>query len=146
MKCASIPKEICSSSSMCVPDCDWLDCSARFDDQKSFQSVFGLCVPYNLSQIVAYLMCETHSVYKKAQEKLPSIVRCPNRSDPATSFSPQTIYLLIGIGIVIALTLFASIFYRFMMKKNKIPPFRPPDCCPSFLFPRPDYNLSLIHI
>ncbi|EAR98407.1 transmembrane protein, putative (macronuclear) [Tetrahymena thermophila SB210] len=64
-----------------------------------------------------------------------------------TPDNKETSYFGLSFGFILVLAasvLFFFVgFYRYSLRKYKIPPFSPPNFCPNFLFPRPENDLLM---
>ncbi|KAL4485584.1 hypothetical protein ABPG73_015376 [Tetrahymena malaccensis] len=82
---------------------------------------------------------ETKKETEEKQEDEKIISPAPENKD--------TSYFGLSFGFILLLA--ASIlfffvgFYRYSLRKYKIPPFSPPSFCPNFLFPRPENDLLM---
>ncbi|KAL4478299.1 hypothetical protein ABPG72_009535 [Tetrahymena utriculariae] len=95
---------------------------------------------------------ETTQVITPQEEKKETKQETEEKQEDEKIISPtpdnkESSYFGLSFGFILILAacvLFFFVgFYRYSLRKYKIPPFTPPNFCPNFLFPRPENDLLM---
>lgn len=136
--CSSIGLNSCKDSQKCSPDCSYVEC--RQDEFDPSTRVFAMCVPSTDSSSDIISKCSNHVKFVDSQPEFYKL-EC-SRTDDMNSYTPPDSshsffkFLLILLGVVLIATFITSVFYRFKLSMDGVPPFEPPAMIPEFIFPR----------
>lgn len=134
--CSSIGLVSCKDSQKCMQECNYVEC--RKDAEKADSKVFAMCLPSKLSNEDILNRCRNHVEFEESSPHIYKIT-CDKKDEdyvPDKSSHSFFKFLLIVMGIIILVTFISSVYYRFKMGMDGIPPFDPPSFTPNFIFPR----------
>jgi len=143
-ECSSIGLNSCKDQNKCISDCSYVECRRELSDPGS--RVFAICLPSKLSEEEVLNRCRNHIVFSqddKTSTKInPQVYKltCNKQEEflyiPKESSHTFFKFILILFGVIVLATFISSVYYRFKMSMDGIPPFEAPAIVPNFIFPR----------
>jgi hypothetical protein len=137
--CSSIGLNSCKDSQKCTPECSYVEC--RHDEFDPSTRVFAMCLPSSYSNSDIISKCTNHVKFVNSQPEFYKF-DCSRSDDDMNSYNPADSshsffkFLLVILGVVLIATFITSVFYRFKLSMDGVPPFEPPAIFPEFIFPR----------
>lgn len=141
-KCSSLGIEACQDKQSCSPKCSYVECRKERNDP--YSKVFSLCLPSQLNDLEMISRCKNHIDFVEPEQITPQLYRkdCNKeismedeevQKESSHSFFK---FLLVIFGVIVLTTFIASVYYRFKVSIDGVPPFEPPSIFPNFIFPR----------
>jgi hypothetical protein len=143
-ECSSIGLNSCKDQNKCITECSYVECRKELLDPGS--RVFAMCLPSKLSDNEVLNRCRNHIVFSSDENTSTTIepkvykLTCNRQEEfmyiPKESSHAFFKFILILFGVVILTTFITSVYYRFKMSMDGVPPFEAPAMVPNFIFPR----------
>ncbi len=134
--CSSIGLVSCKDPQKCTSDCSYVECRKDLGDATS--RVFATCLPSKLTNEDITNRCKNHVAFEKSAPQVFKLT-CDKKDEtyiPDKSSHSFFKLLMIIMGVLILVIFISSVYYRFKMGIDGIPPFDPPSFAPNFIFPR----------
>jgi hypothetical protein len=141
-ECSSFGLNSCKDKKKCSAICSYVECRKDYKDANS--KVFSMCLPSKLADSEVINRCKNHVAFYEPSMVTPQIFRVNcDKKDENGGDSVQKVgshsffkFLLVIFGVFLLSTFIASVYYRFKLSFDQIPPFEPPSFVPNFIFPR----------
>ena len=144
-ECSSIGLVSCKDTNKCSTECSYVECRKELTDPGT--RVFAMCLPSKLSDSEVINRCRNHVVFSPDSETSsliqPQVYKkvCEKREEELQYIPKQSShaffkFILIIFGVVILAIFISSVYYRFKMSMDGVPPFEAPAIVPNFIYPR----------
>jgi hypothetical protein len=134
--CSSIGLVSCKDAQKCSNECNYVECRKESNNPET--RVLAMCLPSKLTNEDIMNRCRNHVSFSESSPQIFKIT-CDKKEEeyiPDKSSHSFFKFLLILMGVLILLIFISSVYYRFKMGMDGIPPFEPPSFSPNFIFPR----------